>query len=128
MDLIDTRDSCSINTNFQRLANVIEQGASDPWTSPSIGANFSEHGGDYDTAGYYKEGDRVYLKGVVDCLGTNGTIFTLPVGYRPPNQKTFLANSTLARWDIQVYPNGNVGFQYNQATSLSLDKISFRTV
>jgi hypothetical protein len=53
----------------------------------SYATGWSDFGTPYSTAGYYKDRERVYLRGGVKNNGSGtSTILTLPSGYRPPDQ------------------------------------------
>ena len=53
------------------------------WVAPTFTNSWVNYGSGFQTAGYRRIGDVVYLRGLVK-LGTLGTsMFTLPVGYRP---------------------------------------------
>src|SRR4051812_22380129 len=63
----------------------------DPWHlvgaagEPAFGAGASNYGGGEEVLGFRKLPDgTVRLKGTINAPSLNGTIFTLPVGYRPP--------------------------------------------
>lgn len=55
-----------------------------PVTAPTFATGWSNYGAPYSNAGYYRDRNRVYLRGAVKNGGTGtGAIFTLPSGYRP---------------------------------------------
>lgn len=58
------------------------------WTAVSGGVGFQnswvDFGGAFPTAQYRKVGDVVSIRGLVKSGASNTTIFTLPVGFRPP--------------------------------------------
>ncbi|KKK52619.1 hypothetical protein LCGC14_3103070, partial [marine sediment metagenome] len=70
-----------INNNFQRIFSWIND--SGQWIAPTLLNSWVNYAATYDTTGYMKDGfGFVHLKGLVKS-GVAGTIFTLPVGYRP---------------------------------------------
>ena len=109
--------------------------------------NFAENG-TRNRAGFYKDRDRVYLRGVVraadgwaDACGVNPgpgsdhRIFTLPVGYRPLTREVLTTMGNAKLMQVNVYPNGDVSLGQEAAFSfsdvkhpgwLSLDGLSFR--
>jgi len=72
----------------------------DDWSYIGVGDNpvfqngWSNHGSTYQDAGYRKVGNLVYLVGTMD-IGTPGTAFTLPVGYRPEFKLVFIGAVSL---------------------------------
>lgn len=51
----------------------------------SFATGWSSFGAPYSNLGYYRDRDRIYIRGAVKNGGTGtGDIFTLPAGYRPP--------------------------------------------
>src|SRR5437899_4664546 len=68
---------------------------------------------------------RVHMKGVVSSLAPKTSVFTLPVGYRPPEKLAFaVATGTgTAAQEVDVLSNGEV---VALGTEVSLDGISFR--
>ena len=107
----------------------------DTWTAVSFGTNWTDYGSGYQTAQYKKFGDQVYLRGLAtsnaNSWTTYPTIFTLPVGYRPPARLIFEQtgnNSVAVRVDITS--GGLVQWVAAGAGSgyISLDGISFSTL
>jgi hypothetical protein len=76
----------------------------DPWHivgdagEPAFGTNWQNNGGDTQTARFRKTSDGwVWLQGLVERtvdIGTDSTIFTLPVNYRPPENMYFVVAGT----------------------------------
>lgn len=54
-------------------------------SAPAFENSWANFGGGYGGARFRKVGDRVYLDGMI-AGGSVGTVFTLPVGYRPSAQ------------------------------------------
>ena len=96
-------------------------------STPTFTNSWSNYGGDYDTAGYYKDKDRVYLQGLIKG-GTVGTsAFTLPSGYRPKKRKIFTVNSNNSFGRVDILTNGNVIIDSMCSNGyVSLENISFR--
>lgn len=67
-----------------RLADSVESvfGAV-AWTAVTFAGAWVNFGGSEQTVQYRKVGDLVQIRGVAKS-GAAGTVFTLPVGYRPP--------------------------------------------
>ena len=105
------------------------------WIEVSDFKNDWENYGSTTTIAFYKENDRVYLKGQVKSgsAGTDSVIFNLSNGYRPEATNIFatiVSGSTIGR--IHIRKNGDVvAFSdngTNKATKLlTLDGISFKT-
>jgi hypothetical protein len=86
----------------------------------------------YDTAAFYKDPlGVVHLKGTVKD-GIIGTIFTLPVGYRPAKSQFFAIPANNAFGDVLVRglseggAAGRVQFNAGSTAFASLDGVSFR--
>jgi hypothetical protein len=105
------------------------------WTGVTFETNWSNYGSGYQSVQYKKFGDRVYLRGLAtsnaNSWTTYPTIFTLPVGSRPPARLIFEQtgnNSVAVRVDITS--SGSVQWVAAGAGSgyISLDGISFSTL
>jgi len=67
---------------------------------------------------------RAHLKGVVSGGALESRVFTLPVGYRPPEKLAFVvATGTVSPAEVEVLSNGEV---LAFGPKVSLDGISFR--
>lgn len=103
------------------------------WTAPELQNGWVNNGGSYATAGYYKDDlGIVHIKGLIKSGSTaaESTIFNLPIGYRPNQERLFRAianngsNDVLAR--VNIDGSGNVKFETGANSWLSLDGICFR--
>lgn len=101
------------------------------WATPVLQNSWTDYGGSYDTAAYTKTSSGiVMLKGSIKRTGAvvNGEIIaTLPVGYRPPYQFTFIVAITGGNTaSLQIHPNGNIvaSTDFN-ATYSSFDRVAF---
>ncbi len=54
------------------------------WVIPVLLYNWVNFGQGYETAGYYLDRKRVFIKGLIKSGVMNTTLFNLPVGSRPP--------------------------------------------
>ena len=103
-------------------------------TAPTLSANWSNVGGAYQTARYYKDptGGIVYLEGSIKkaSAGVAGeTIFTLPSDYRPLAQLSFPVDANGTYGKIDVKTDGTVIYQAGTATiSISLSGINFKVI
>jgi hypothetical protein len=88
--------------------------------------SWSNAGGSWKNAGYYKHQDRVYLIGTVTG-GTNNAIFNLPAGYRPAGDLRFATVDGLSFAAIEIKTNGNVRALAFPGATLHLDGISLRS-
>ncbi|HEY9598336.1 MAG TPA: hypothetical protein V6D33_11760 [Cyanophyceae cyanobacterium] len=58
-------------------------GSIQPWTKVSpIGSNWTNVGGGFSELAYTTEGNNLRIRGTIQ-EGTNGNLFTLPIGFRP---------------------------------------------
>ncbi len=89
----------------------------------------------YGNTAYYKDQDRVYIRGIVNGGGSppNNVIFTLPVGYRPIQGHIFhCAAVGGSAAQVYVFPDGTVRYFLGPSLGggtgpwMSLDQISFR--
>lgn len=101
-------------------------------TAPSFAAGWSNLGGGFNTAGYYLDRGRVYLRGTVANSGAGtGLIFSLPPGFQPASTCLFNVPILGGVGILQVASTGTVTdatFSAGSKASLSLDGISFRVV
>lgn len=105
--------------------------------NPIFGGSWDNYGSGYATAAFYRDAfNRVWLKGSLNT-GTSGTtVFTLPVGYRPPLAVTYPISGNAGgggHGDInallEVQADGDVVITFSGgggATRLSMDGISWR--
>lgn len=98
------------------------------WSEPKLEPNwrpFSKAPGLHNPPGYFKDPfGIVRLRGIVE--GAGGTIFILPVGYRPRFREVFIAEVSETAGRVDVLSNGEVVLQLGDPTWVSLDSISFR--
>jgi len=106
------------------------------WTAATLnsGGNWSNFGGDHNVVAYKKFGDLVYVRGLaVRSSGTNDTVTTLPVGYRPPKHNVYAQikydGSSYETVRVDVRNNGAIRMLSGSSTVnfLSLDGIVFST-
>ena len=111
------------------MAAVEVPGMPEAWVSPTLLNSWVNYGGEFNTAGYYKDPfGRVHLRGLIkDGTATAGTVlFVLPSGYRPSATEVCSTLSNAAAADVQVAANGDVKILIGSNVWLSLDGISFR--
>lgn len=124
-------DNGKADRNFRGLDDRITTVEAQPPTAPTFATGWSNVGGAYQTASYYKANGRVYLSGTVANGGTGtGLIFTLPSGYRPAASVTFAVTigAGIFGW-VVVASDGTVTdgvFDASSKAALSLDTIDFR--
>lgn len=96
--------------------------------APSLLNSWANFGGSAQVAGYLKDAGYVHLTGVVkDGTATPGTvIFTLPSGYRPAAEETFVVASNGAYGECVIQSDGDVTINAGSNTSFSLCGIAFR--
>ncbi len=121
---IESAANLIVNNNVSIGGRIIQ----DPMFAPTLVNLWVHTGAPYATPGYYKGKDsRIYLQGTVSN-GLIGTIFILPVGYRPAAQILFIVPSTDSDGQsvISIYPSGDVFCQSTGFVRVHLDGISFR--
>lgn len=105
------------------------------WTAPTLGTAWVNYGGaapnQHQDAGYRKLlNGTVEIRGMVKS-GTVSTIFTLPVGFRPLKNETFIQLSNTGSARVEIFANGNVVVTYLTGGSnafVSLAGIRFDTL
>jgi Tfp pilus assembly protein PilE len=100
------------------------------WVTPLLQNNWSDYGAPFSTAGYTKtSAGLVALKGLIKRSGaavSGETLFTLPVGYRPPYAMTFAVNSLDLSATMTIGVDGTVVPTTNvNASYLSLETVVF---
>lgn len=107
--------------------------APNPWVNATFAGAWVNYGGLYTWAQYRDMGDgTVMVRGLVKS-GAPGTIFTLPVGLRPPGTEQFicLANAGSGAAAVSVLATGVVQlgayFAGGDNTAVSLSGIRFGT-
>lgn len=114
-----------VSTAQQTALNAKADATQEAWQAPTLQGTWANFGGAYETAGYMKDKfGFVRLKGLLKT--GSGVMFTLPVGYRPSEEKIFatIGNGTLA--DVRVGTNGNVSLYSGNSAYLSLSGIVFQ--
>lgn len=78
------------------------------------------------TATFRRIGDRVYVRGLVKN-GTNNTMFTLPVGYRPLSNQSvrFVVVANGGYGQVEVNAAGNIVFQAGSNGYVDLSPVQF---
>lgn len=96
---------------------------------PGFLNGWTNWGGIWNSVGFWRQGDTIYLQGLARA-GTQGTaIFYLPVGYRPPQSSHHIALSALGLGDVHVFDTGEVRHRDavgNDPAWVSLDNVFFR--
>jgi hypothetical protein len=88
-------------------------------------------GGEWDTAGYFKDAfGIVHLKGLVKSgvVGEGTHVFTLPIGFRLPASQLFITFNDNGQSRLNVKPDGGVSWSGGAGNAYSsLSGVSFRT-
>jgi hypothetical protein len=95
---------------------------------PAFGAGWSNFGGGFAPAGFYKDPlGIVHLQGLVNT-GPGAVAFTLPEGYRPStNHYQIVAEGGAGEAHVTVSSNGAINvFNYAAASFVSFEYINFR--
>ena len=96
------------------------------WQTPTFVNGWSNYHISYNPAGYYKDSmGVVHLRGLVK--NGSGTIFSLPVGYRPEYRELHgVSTNPNVAGRIDIFTNGEVRFEHGDNSWVSLDGITFR--
>lgn len=120
-----------IPDNSEDLADKIESEIYPAFTDVAFNGAWANFGAPYEEASYARIGIKVWLRGLIKhaVTTTTGTVFTLPVGYRPAKTRRFVIDAgsgqaivTLSNagvFSIASYINGG------SATTIGLDKVSW---
>lgn len=114
-------NDCITKTESEELfalkSEITDNTKDSGWQTATLTNNFELYSATANPVQYRKVGKIVYVEGAVkpagDVSGSGDTytIFTLPSGYRPANNKYFLCQgSTKNTWLCTVGSNGNVTF------------------
>jgi hypothetical protein len=103
------------------------------WIDATLDTGWYNYGSPVATAGYRKDSHGVvWLKGGVVADPGYTTVFTLPTGYRPPDQAVFLVYVAteapyyyLTPTRLDIFTTGEVSCSAVNVGYLSLDTISF---
>lgn len=80
--------------NYATLNTSITPSVVDKWIPMTLVNSWANFGAPETLAGYYKEGDYVYLRGSIVGTANNGAIcFTLPLGYRPLQRQRWVTSA-----------------------------------
>lgn len=93
------------------------------WIAPTLLNAWANYGAPHAFAGYRKIDDTVRLRGLVGAGA--GTIFTLPVGYRPTADLVFVVDTNSGHGRCDITSNGNVTYVSGGTVYFSLSGISF---
>lgn len=123
-----------------QMDNAIAQGTYWWWHDPGVqrvvGAgspaaafenSWVNYDGGFSTAKYWFDRDgNVCIEGAVKTGSAGTTVFTLPTGYRPASQKSFVVNGNGAFGLVYVNTNGTVQVNVGSSTITTLDGIRFQ--
>jgi len=92
-----------------------------PWTTPTLGGAWVPVGGVWQAPQYRKVGDCVEIRGTVMNGTIGATVFTLPVGFRPPAGLSMPATGGTVVGELVVSSAGDVLFQSGSTARASLN-------
>lgn len=92
---------------------------------PSLGNSWVDYGAGFTGAQYYKDKTGlVTIEGVIKD-GTDGTVFTLPAGFRPSGNLMFINWSAGGAFRIDVESDGDVVFTSSNSFFSTLAGVQF---
>lgn len=98
---LSPRNSATLNT-------AITASTVDRWNLMTLTGGWANFGAPETLAGYYKEGDYVYLRGSIVGTNSNGAVaFTLPLGYRPLQRQRWVTAAQGAFSSAQIRVDGD---------------------
>lgn len=93
--------------------------------TPTLGLGWIGYGGGFGSPRYFRDANgRVTIEGLMQA-GTDGTVFTLLPGFRPPDRLMFGCWSGGGAYRVDVDPSGAVILTGSNAVFSSLSGISF---
>lgn len=102
-----------------------------PWQNVAFQGswvNFDASGSSFDDCAFMKDAmGFIHLRGITKSgtVGVGTPIFTLPVGFRPGQQKHFVIISNDALGCIDIFPDGRVACVIGNTAYVTLDNITF---
>jgi len=98
----------------------------------TLNASWTVYSSSYSNPGYYKDNERVFLRGLLRKTGAyvlGEVIFVLPVGYRPTARKLCAGGQVGKNVRVDILANGEVHYMNgsNGSNFISLEDISFDT-
>lgn len=107
------------------------QPGSGDWINADLTSSWVNFGTTYAPASYALIQRTVFLRGALTSLGGNTTIFTLPVGYRPPFDGIFsvASRTTGGAWSaglLVIRSTGAVLYLIGGGNYFGLDGVCFR--
>ncbi len=130
-----TRD----DTSFSRLLALLEERdreleahlrattSTTPWVAPTLLNSWVNYATSSQAAEYRRVGDRVEVRGFIKNGTVPAAVFTLPEGFRPPNELTFATAATAAYGQITVAASGSVSVVVGTNTYVAIN-FSFSVV
>lgn len=102
------------------------------FTAVTFTNSWSNFGGTFASAGFRKVASRVVLRGLIKPGSLSTAAFTLPAGYRPPQDRTFFVFSgsigSPAVGVVVITASSGAVTPTAGATVISLENIAFDTV
>ena len=84
-------------------------GATPPaWTAVTFENGWVNYGGTWEQASCRKLGDNVSLRGLIRSGTVGATMFTLPAGFRPPEDLLFAVDTASGHGRLDVLADGRV--------------------
>ena len=114
------------SNQFHRVEKLV--GECEDWQDVTFENSWANAGGSYPDASYYKDPfNVVHIKGTINTGSSGTTAFTLPEGYRPPEQMLFLGVGAAAAAGnyITVNTSGAVAPTIS-GTGIHINGVSFR--
>lgn len=127
------------DASFSRLLALLEQrdreleaylritSATTPWVAPTLLNSWVNYATSSQAAEYRKVGDRVEVRGFIKDGAVPAAAFTLPAGFRPPNELTFATAATATYGQITVTTSGSVSVVVGTNTYVAIN-FSFSAV
>lgn len=115
------------STSFARADHNHDLSITPSWTAPTFAAGWTNYGGGFNAAGYYKDKfGFVHLKGLVKrTSGSSVAIFTLPSGFRPIGRMLYVVRTDTGAGRIDILNDGDVRLESGGVAYVQLDGLYF---
>ena len=124
---IDDMEGASLDMRFPVPPAPFVLPTEEDWNAPAFSGTWSNFGGGYNPAGYFKDPwGVVHLRGLVKSTIMSTIIFNLPAGYRPAFTEKLPTSSNNAFGIIEITNTGDVDSIVGVNLSVCLDGITFK--
>jgi hypothetical protein len=97
------------------------------WNAPVLLNSWANYSSMYDPAGYYLHNNRVFIRGFIKSGAMDVSLFTLPLGFRPPFYLVIPVVTAGGPTRVEVRTNGDIILASGGTNAwVSISNVSFR--